>query len=68
MIYAQKSDLIDRFGLVELTQLTDRKNVPAETFERLSPLSIYRTTSPRRRPTPLREREEKAKTCCLASS
>lgn len=33
MSYAQKSDLIERFGLRELVQLTDRTNVPPSTVD-----------------------------------
>ncbi|MGH6879283.1 gp436 family protein [Hypericibacter sp.] len=33
MTYAVKQDLIDRFGLVELVQLTDRTNVPQTTVD-----------------------------------
>jgi len=33
MAYAQASDLIERFGAVELIQLTDRTNVPPSTLD-----------------------------------
>lgn len=32
-MYAQQADLIERFGMVELAQLTDRQNVPPTTID-----------------------------------
>src|SRR5690348_4876229 len=33
MTYAVKQDLVDRFGALEITQLTDRTNVPPTTID-----------------------------------
>lgn len=33
MTYAVKQDLVDRFGSTELTQLTDRTNIPPTTID-----------------------------------